>query len=130
MASWAENQLMQATERLLQIEVAFSIHVARIVPIELDGETIRLVLYFRDGTNLRVAEHWNENQLVRYSYYWLTAANEIKVGWDNAPHHTHLATFPHHKHIGPTGQLEPSSETSLEAVMAYLLDKEIDRESS
>ena len=44
---------MLASERLLEIEEKFEATVERIVPVELDGETLRLVLHFKDGTNLR-----------------------------------------------------------------------------
>ncbi len=111
---------MLATERLLEIEEKFGTETERIVPLELDGQTLRLILYLRDGTSLRLTEQWSGDVLERYSYYWLTATNELKVGWDNAPHHTHLETFPHHKHVSRQHNLQPSSETRLEEVMAFI----------
>ena len=111
---------MQAAERLLEIEDTFGEGIDRIVPLELDGETLRLILYLKDGTNVRVTEQWNGPVLERYSYYWLTSANMLKIGWDNAPHHTHLGSFPHHKHVGRQDNLQPSSETSLTAIMAVI----------
>lgn len=112
---------MQAIERILEIEAAFGEKIQGLVPLELDGESLRLILYLKDGTNLRVTEQWSETTLKRYNYYWLTSANELKIGWDNAPHHTRLANFPDHKHFGGRENLEPSSETSLEAVMEIIL---------
>jgi hypothetical protein len=112
---------MQAIERILEIEAAFGEKIQGLVPLELDGESLRLILYLKDGTNLRVTEQWSEETLTRYNYYWLTSANELKIGWDNAPHHTRLANFPDHKHVGGRENLEPSSETSLEAVMEIIL---------
>ena len=111
---------MLATERLLEIEEKFGAEIERIVPLELDGQTLRLILYLHDGTNLRLTEQWNGSVRERYGYYWLTATNELKVGWDNAPHHTHLATFPHHKHVNRQNNLQPSSETHLDEVMAFI----------
>jgi len=35
---------MQATDRLMQIEENFGVMAERIIPIELDGETLRVVL--------------------------------------------------------------------------------------
>ncbi len=49
---------MLASERLLKIEIRFGAVVQRIVPIEIDGETLRLAMYLKDGTNLRVTEQW------------------------------------------------------------------------
>ena len=56
---------MVATERLLQIEERFGRDADRIVVLELDGETVRLVLSLNDGTNLRLAEQWNGDALER-----------------------------------------------------------------
>ena len=114
---------MLATDRLLEIERAYAARVSRIVALELDDETLRLVVYLKDGTNLRVVEQWQGRQLERYSYYWLTATNSLKAGWDNAPHHQRLENFPHHKHIGTQENRQPSYETSLEAVMAVVLSR-------
>jgi len=112
---------MLATERLLEIEQEFGPAVERIVPIEIDEETLRVILYLKDGTNLRVAEQWDGSVLKRYSYYWLTSANELNIGWDNALHHTQLDRFPHHKHVGRQKHLQPSTETCLEDVMRVVL---------
>jgi hypothetical protein len=114
---------MLATERLLEIEARFEKKVERIVAHELDEETIRIVLFLKDGTNLRVTEQWEGRTLRRYSYYWLDSSNELKIGWDNAPHHTKLNSFPHHKHVGRQKNLEPSKETNLDEVMGIILEK-------
>ena len=71
---------MLATERLLEIEETHGGRVQRVVPLELDGEALRLILYLKDGTNLRVTEQWQGETLLRYSYYWLTSVNELKIG--------------------------------------------------
>ena len=112
---------MLAVERLLEIREKFGGIVQRIVPLELDGEMLRLTMYLEDGSNLRVAEQWQGDLLKRYSYYWLTAENHMKVGWDNAPHHTKIDGFPHHKHIAQQGHLHPSMERCLEDVMEVIL---------
>ena len=114
---------MLAYDRLLEIEGKSNAIVERIVSVELDGETLRLILHLKDGTNLRVTEQWAGKVLKRYSYYWLNSANELKVGWDNAPHHTQLKRFPHHKHIGHQKNMQPSAETRLEEVMRVIQRK-------
>jgi Family of unknown function (DUF6516) len=95
---------MWATERLLEIEQRFGLEIERIIPLDLDGQTLRLILYLQDGTNLRLTE----------------ATNELKIGWDNAPHHTRLATFPHHKHDGHQRNIQPSTVTRLEEIMTFI----------
>lgn len=112
---------MLATDRLLVIEENFGEAVERIVPVEIDEATLRVILYLKDGSNLRAAEQWEGTKLKRYSYYWLTSDDELKIGWDNAPHHKQLEGFPHHKHVERQDNLQPSKETSLEAVMAIIL---------
>ena len=111
---------MQATIRLLEIEEKFERIVQRIVPIELDDETLRLILYLKDGSNLRVAEQWDDNCLVRYSYYWLTEENRLNIGWDNAPHHKQFESYPHHRHVKKKNNLQPSAEVCLEDVMKVI----------
>ena len=56
---------MLAIERLLQIEALVARKVAKIVPLELDGETLRLIVYLKDDTNLRIAEQWSGTTLSR-----------------------------------------------------------------
>ena len=114
---------MLATERLLEIKDKFGRKLDKIVPLELDEETLRVVLYLKDGTNLRVTEQWIGDTLARYGYYWLTSTNELKVGWDNAPHHTRVTSFPHHRRVGRQDNVEPSHETSLEQVMSIVLSE-------
>ena len=80
-----------------------------------------MVLYLKDGINIRVTEQWQGSSLMRYSYYWLTSANALKIGWDNAPHHTKLESFPHHKHVVQQENMLPSDETCLEDVMNNIL---------
>ena len=116
------RQVMSAVERLLQIETLFAAQTGRIVVVEMDEDLLRLILYFENGSNLRVTEQWNGEVLSRYSYYWLTAENELKIGWDNAPHHTRLHNFPHHKHIGDPANMQPSFETSLGDVMQVIIN--------
>ena len=60
---------MMASERLLEIEEKYGTVVARIVPVELDGEMLRIILYLKDGSNLRITELWADKILKKYSYY-------------------------------------------------------------
>ncbi len=115
---------MRASYRLLDIEEKFSEIVDRIVPIEIDETAIKVILFLKDGSNLRVVELWENEKLKRYSYYWLTPKNELIIGWDNAPHHTQMDTFPHHKHIKLQNNVQPSKEKYLEEVMSKILQNQ------
>ncbi len=110
-------------ERILAIYAAYGESIARLIPLQVETEYLKLVIYFGDGSNLRIAEEWAGGALVSYSYYWLTADNKLKIGWDNAPHHAQLANFPHHKHVGQLGNREPSNEQRLEEVMEVILQQ-------
>lgn len=54
----------------------------------------------------------------KYTYHWQDVHDALKIRWDNAPHWKSVATFPHHRHEGE--QIAPSTETSLEDVLAYI----------
>ena len=112
---------MQASQRLLEIEQAYEDQVQSIVPIELDDETLRLIIHLYDDSSLRVTEQWDGAKLARYSYYWLTQEDALLIGWDNSPHHKTILTFPHHKHVGQQRDLQASRETCLEDVMRVVL---------
>ena len=75
---------------------------------------IRLI----DASFLWIREIRRNNKLIAYSYYWMDAENKIITGWDNAPHHKEIKTFPHHKHVGKT--VEPSDQKKLDDVLNYI----------
>ena len=79
-----------------------------LIPLQIEDEYLKVVIHLADGSNLRVVEEWEGGALVSYGYYWLTADNRLKIGWDNAPHHAELASFPHHKHVGQQTDRRPS----------------------
>jgi len=110
-------------KRIREIEQKYAHFTQDLLILRLTEETFRLVLLLNNGTTLRIAERWQNSDLVRYSYYWLDAQNNLKIGWDNAPHHTYLKNFPHHKHVVNKKNLQPSFETCLEEVMAVILNE-------
>ncbi|RMF57029.1 MAG: hypothetical protein D6748_12130 [Calditrichaeota bacterium] len=77
---------------------------------------IRVLLF--DNSILWVREVKIREKLIAYSYYWLRSNGKIIIGWDNAPHHREISTFPHHKHVGKN--IEPSHETNLEDVLEFI----------
>jgi len=73
-----------------------------------------------DGTILWVREIRLKEVRQAYSYYWLRPDLTIIVGWDNAPHHKEVESFPHHKHIGD--KIDPSQEKNLRDVLSFIRD--------
>lgn len=110
-------------DRLLVIHADYEEYIERLVPLQIEDEYLKVVLYFSDGSNLRVIEEWDNGRLTRYSYYWLTPDNDLTIGWDNAPHHMGLQNFPHHKHEGWQPRPSSSGETCLEDVMQVIIPR-------
>ena len=110
---------MQA--RLLAIYAIYAEYILSLIPLQIEDEYLKVVIHLVDGSNLRVTEEWEAGELINYSYYWLTYDNRLKIGWDNAPHHMDLASFPHHKHVGQQTDRRPSDETTLAAVLQVIV---------
>ena len=47
---------------------------------------------------LHIREIWQDGRRTSYSYYWLKPDGDLVEGWDNAPHHPEIETFPDHAH--------------------------------
>ncbi len=58
----------------------------------------------------------------KYSFQWMTEDFSILTRWDNALHHRHIETFPHHKHVGDEQNIEPSKEVFLADVLQFIDD--------
>jgi hypothetical protein len=86
----------------------------------LDGpiEQLKAEIQLADGSPLHVNEVYISGQLRRYAYYRLTPTGEVLQGWDNAPHHPEIASYPHHLHQ-PNG-VHPSQVRSLADVLEQL----------
>jgi len=69
-----------------------------------------------------VSPNAGAGQLIRYSYYWLDQANQLRIGWDNAPHHDTVSTHPHHRYVAGQEAIAPSTATCLEDVMVEIGD--------
>jgi hypothetical protein len=69
-------------------------------------------------SSLYIKEIWKDDQLLKYSYYWLSANDNFILGWDNAPHHNEVESFPHHKHTADG--VQPSEERNLPDVIEYI----------
>ncbi len=84
---------------------------------------IRLRAELINSDKLHITEAWDEEKIIRYAYYWLQQNDELRVGWDNAPHHPEVSTHPHHKHVAKQKDIQPSEETNLEGVLEVIKQK-------
>jgi hypothetical protein len=81
-------------------------------------EQYKAIAHLVDGSRLHINEVWLQGVLHKYAYYWLTPTGALLQGWDNAPHHRHISTYPHHTHT--PGQVEPSHVRTLAGVLNEL----------
>ncbi len=84
-------------------------------------EQFKAVAQLVDGSQLHLNEVWIDGTLHKYAYYWLTLTGEIIQGWDNAPHHPEVSSYPHHTHRA--NQAYPSQIRSLSDVLTILEQK-------
>lgn len=81
------------------------------------GFYYRLKILLENRSVLFVREYVDEVERV-YSFHWQDQNDEMIMRWDNAPHHRHISTFPHHKHT-PAGVFE-NLEIALSDVLAEI----------
>jgi len=110
--------LLQA--RIASIWSILAEFVVEVTIPRVDYHAFKLKVTLADGSTLRISEQYYGDALERYAYYWLGADNRLLIGWDNAPHHSHLSSFPHHKHVGSQDNKQPSEKTTPEAILAAI----------
>ena len=117
--------LLQA--RIASIWSILAEFVGEVTVLRVDYHAFKLRVILTDGSTLRISEQHYRDTLEQYAYYWLDANNRLLIGWDNAPHHHHLSSFPHHKHVGSQDNRQPSKETSPEEILAAIRARLLDR---
>ncbi len=85
----------------------------------IDGSKLFFAQYVRIEGAVR-----NQISREKYRYHWQAPAGETRYRWDNARHHTELATFPDHVHVGPDEDPRESGPTDLWQVIG-LIEQEI-----
>lgn len=91
-------------------------------------EIFKCKIILIDGSNLRIQEKYNFENLTYYSYYWLSPSNKLIIGWDCAPHHPSISTYPHHKHITYQKNVHSSNERKLLEVLNFIEIRLLDNE--
>jgi hypothetical protein len=56
--------------------------------------------------------------LRKYKFHLMEANGDEVFRYDNTSHHRQIGTFPHHKHVGPTGTIVESSPPDIETILA------------
>lgn len=84
---------------------------------------VRLILI--DKTILEITEIFIFDLNKRkYSFQWMEENYDLKIRWDNAPHHRNILTFPHHKHTLQEENVQESDEPTIEEILG-MIKKEI-----
>jgi hypothetical protein len=84
-------------------------------------------VYFADGSRLEFTERVviEQRRAVKREYrYQFVSRGKAAFRYDNAPHHPHVATFPHHKHVGSKilPAAEPDFRQALEEALSLVAD--------
>ena len=81
-------------------------------------EQFKAELQLTDGSYLHINEVIVDGELCKYAYYRITPTGDVLQGWDNAPHHPEIASYPHHQHRQTS--VYPSSVRTLTDVFERL----------
>ena len=118
----AEQQLHHVEEQLLTSGgVPASEALLLIHPGDLVG-SLDVDLSFPTGHRLSVFlaidVSYGYSLWAKYELHLMDAADRCVVRYDNAPHHSELAAFPEHKHLGPSEIAVAHPRPSLSAFVA------------
>lgn len=84
----------------------------------------RYQVTYYDGSLLEMFERFkivNGKLLVtKYRFHWQDAAGRLLKRWDNAAHHPHVSTQPHHVHDGSEENVNSSEPFSAEQILAMI----------
>lgn len=56
-----------------------------------------------------------------YSFHLQRPDGQPELRYDNAPHYPAMATFPHHRHVGPSQTPEEASPPTIRAILVEVL---------
>jgi Family of unknown function (DUF6516) len=76
-----------------------------------------------DGSVLFIKDYLFIDGKRKYSYHWQNKSGGLLSRWDNAPHHNHIITFPHHRHHQDE-EVTSSAERNLLEIF-HIIHKEI-----
>jgi hypothetical protein len=83
-----------------------------------DGFYRKIKIVFADNSVLFAREYSDESER-NYSFHWQSEGGAMISRWDNAPHHKHIATFPHHRHRS-NEEIVASETSSLKEILEII----------
>jgi len=107
----------------------FGVHASlfeawRVVNFEQEGEAyaLQVTAVLRDGSRVEMREYVFTDGSRKYAYHWMAADGSLRRRWDNAPHWPDVATAPHHVHLSGQTMPDPSTITTLEDLLQFLVE--------
>lgn len=107
--------LLQKYQHLIvQYSVLSNRHEARLSEIKIRCTLINSsVLVYAETILPRLGKR-------KYAFQWMNPDGTLLIRWDNAPHHPHIATFPHHRHQNDENNIQESPEMLLDDVLTLI----------
>ncbi|GBE02279.1 hypothetical protein BMS3Bbin06_00267 [bacterium BMS3Bbin06] len=84
------------------------------------GFYIKITASLIDDTELYIREYSDVDER-NYSYHWQDYNRRLLMLWDNAGHHRHIETYPHHLHC--SSDILPSYHISCEEILKDIEDQ-------
>jgi Family of unknown function (DUF6516) len=111
------SQYFELIEKAIEYSVATEVKL-EILRFGADSGLIEGVVYFADGARLEFTElvMIEQGRPIKLEYRYQFVQSEAPVfRYDNAAHHEHIATHPHHKHVG--AEILPAIEPEFHQVL-------------
>lgn len=120
--SLSKNYLYRLEQKLHNWPKAMEVETVRKKLLdEVDAGYIRIRVRLQNGDLLEISEYVSPTtgRLLRagYSYHWQDQAGKLIQRWDNAPHHPHARTYPHHTHLNSESNVLASKEMTVDEVL-------------
>lgn len=84
------------------------------------GFYIKIRALLINDSDLYIREYSDVDER-NYSYHWQDLNRQLLMRWDNAGHHKHIETHPHHVHHG--NDILPSYHISCEEILKDIEEK-------
>jgi len=84
---------------------------------------IKGMVTFTNGNQLHIKEFINSKlRKISYAYHYQDKNGVLIFGYDNAPHHVEIKTFPHHKHVSNKPKPEPTQEKNIVEIVKEIVE--------
>jgi Family of unknown function (DUF6516) len=89
-----------------------------------DRGLLRYRLALKDSSLLEIFEFFIVTSagvdVTKYRFHWQSTDGQLRKRWDNAPHHSEIATYPHHIHDGAEENVLPHEPMTVEKVLSAI----------